>query len=148
MVTDSPNMTDDVRTDVVMTVDDADNAIVVIDDEVAPAPFDPSELEDDIDCVINTERMVAKKSDHDTEGGPIAAMAFLTTIDDDAIIDDEVAPAPFEPLELEDDIEGAITTKRMVAKKSDRVIERGTIAAMTLLTTIDDEVAPAPFDPS
>ena len=32
-------MADDVRTDVVMTVDDVDDAIVVLIDEVAPAPF-------------------------------------------------------------------------------------------------------------
>jgi hypothetical protein len=145
-------MTDDVRTDVVTTVDDADDAI--IDDEVAPSPFDPSEFEDD-----NLKRMVIKesehdKSDHDIEGSPTAAMASLTTIDDDAIIDDEAAPAPFDPSEFEDDIDISIHTKRMVVKKSERDIEGGPIDAMGFLTTFDDdaitndELAPAPFDPS
>jgi hypothetical protein len=81
----------------------AETQIETIDDEDPPAPFDPSEFEEDEDDVTNKIETV----DDDAAPAPFDPSAFEVDDEDTTnnieTVDDESPPAPFDPSEFEVD---------------------------------------------
>ena len=105
----------------------AETQIETIDDEDPPAPFDPSEFEEDEDDMTNKIETV----DDDAAPAPFDPSAF--EVDDEDMtnnnmetVDDDAAPAPFDPSAFEVNDEDKTNNVK----------------------TVDDESPPAPFGPS
>ena len=81
----------------------AETQIETIDDEDPPAPFDPSEFEEDEDDMTNKIETV----DDDAAPAPFDPSAFEVDDEDKTnnveSVDDESPPAPFDPSEFEVD---------------------------------------------
>ena len=105
----------------------AETQIETIDDEDPPAPFDPSEFEEDEDDMTNKIETV----DDDAAPAPFDPSAF--EVDDEDMtnnnmetVDDDAAPAPFDPSAFEVNDEDKTNNVK----------------------TVDDESPPAPVGPS
>ena len=104
----------------------AETQIETIDDEDPPAPFDPSEFEEDEEDITNKIETV----DDDAAPAPFDPSAF--EVDDEDMtnnietVDDDAAPAPFDPSAYEVDDEDKTNNVK----------------------TVDDGSPPAPFGPS
>ena len=108
----------------------AEMQIETVDDECAPAPFDPSQFEVDHDYISYVAGTQIETVDDEFAPAPFDPSEFEVNEGDTTnkieTVDDEVAPAPFDPSEFEVD-EGDTTNN---------------------IETSDDEFAPAPVDPS